>query len=63
MKIEGTITPSKIFAVLVLAAGIYLSVQLNSVTVAVIYGSGALALYGVRKLLVKEMMKFKNGNK
>lgn len=61
-KFEGTVSPAKIFAVLVLGAGIFLALKLESVELGALTLAGVLALYGVRKLLVKDMIKDqKNG--
>lgn len=57
MTLKGEITPGKIFAVLCVGWGGYLSLQLQSVGLALVVFGGAYALYGVRKYLIKEMLK------
>lgn len=57
IKVEGTVTPGKIFAVLVLAAGTKMALALENPWVALATVIGVLALYGVRKNIVKEMIK------
>lgn len=62
IKWEGTVTPGKIFAVLVLIIGAKLALELASVTIGIATILGCLALYGIRKAIIKEMIKIKNYN-
>jgi hypothetical protein len=60
IQFEGTVTPGKIFAVLVLAIGAKLALELASVTIGLATVLGCLGLYGVRKAIIKQMLKIKN---
>lgn len=63
MKLEGTVTPAKIMAVIIFIGGCYLAVELDSVKVALAAIAFSSGVYLGRKYLVKQMIKAKeHGN-
>lgn len=63
MKLKGEITPGKIFAVLVLVAGTFMALELESWILGLITIVGVLALYGVRKAIIAQIIKSLGGTR
>ena len=61
MKFEGSITPGKIVAVLILLVGCYTALELKDSSVAIIALSITGGLYGWRKMENRKIIQLKNG--